>query len=56
MSVFVVDSNFFIQAHRHTYPLDVVRSYWDKVKDLAQDGTIISIDKVKMNYTAIMMH
>jgi len=47
MSVFVVDSNFFIEAHRATYPLDVVHSFWNKVKLLAETGKIISIDKVK---------
>jgi hypothetical protein len=47
MSIYVVDSNFFIQAHRETYPLDVVPSFWRKVKQLAEEGRIISIDKVK---------
>jgi hypothetical protein len=47
MPVFVVDSNFFINAHRDTYPLDVAHSFWNKVKTLAADGRIISIDKVK---------
>ena len=47
MSVYVVDSNFFIQAHRLNYPLDVASSFWSKVKQLANDGKIISIDKVK---------
>ena len=47
MSVFVVDTNFFIQAHRVNYPIDVAVSFWNKVKQLAQDGIIISIDKVK---------
>ena len=47
MPVFVVDSNFFINAHRDTYPLDVAHSFWNKVKSLAADGKIISIDKVK---------
>ncbi len=47
MSVYVVDSNFFIQAHRVSYPLDVAFSFWNKVKQLADDGKIISIDKVK---------
>jgi len=42
-----VDSNFFIQAHRVSYPLDVAHSFWDKVKQLANLGSIISIDKVK---------
>lgn len=47
MSVFVLDTNFFIQAHRMTYPLDIFSSYWDKIKELALNGYIISIDKVK---------
>ncbi len=47
MKTYVVDSNFFIQAHRATYPLDVATSFWNKVHELAQSGTIISIDKVK---------
>jgi hypothetical protein len=45
--VFLVDTNFFIQAHRMTYPLDVVPSFWNKVKQLADSNRIISIDKVK---------
>jgi hypothetical protein len=47
MGVFVVDSNFFIEAHRNSYPLDIAFSFWNKVKQLAEDGKIISIDKVR---------
>lgn len=47
MEVFVLDSNFFIQAHRMNYPLDIAYSFWNKVKQLAEQGKIISIDKVK---------
>ncbi len=47
MSVYILDSNFFIQAHRETYPLDVAFSFWNKVKELANKGKLISIDKVK---------
>jgi hypothetical protein len=47
MIVYVVDSNFFIQAHRESYPLDIAFSFWNKVKQLADEGKIISIDKVK---------
>jgi hypothetical protein len=47
MVIYVVDSNFFIQAHRVYYPLDVAHSFWNKVKDLANRELIISIDKVK---------
>lgn len=44
---YIVDSNFFIQAHRSIYPLDVAQSFWLKVNLLSQNGTIVSIDKVK---------
>ncbi len=47
MAVYLVDSNFFIQAHRATYPMDVVPGFWTTVKRLADTGDIISIDKVK---------
>ena len=47
MSTYVVDSNFFIQAHRAHYPFDVAVSLWNKVKPLAHAQKIISIDKVK---------
>ncbi|MDP4274889.1 MAG: DUF4411 family protein [Bacteroidota bacterium] len=47
MAIYIVDSNFFIQAHRATYPLDIAKGFWNKVKQLADSGTIISIDKVK---------
>ena len=47
MSTFIVDSNFFIQAHRMYYPLDVAITFWNQVESLAIAGSIISIDKVK---------
>jgi hypothetical protein len=47
MEVYVLDSNFFIQAHQVSYPLDVAFSFWNKVKQLADEVRIISIDKVK---------
>ncbi|MFB9844019.1 DUF4411 family protein [Mucilaginibacter ginsenosidivorans] len=45
--LYLLDSNCFIQAHRMTYPLDVATSFWAKLKQLADEGTISSIDKVK---------
>ena len=42
-----MDTNFFIQAHRLIYPLDIAFSFWNKVKQLAEQKKIISIDKVK---------
>lgn len=47
MVTFILDSNFFIEAHRVSYPIDVAYGFWNKVKQLAENGMIISIDKVK---------
>jgi Domain of unknown function (DUF4411) len=47
MPPYLLDSNFFIQAHRIGFPLDVVPSFWGKIKELALESKIISIDKVK---------
>lgn len=47
MSIYIVDSNFFIQAHRATYPIDVVPGFWNKIRMLGDENKIISIDKVK---------
>lgn len=45
--VFLADSNFFISAYRKHYPMDIAVNYWLRVRDLAHNGTLISIDKVK---------
>jgi hypothetical protein len=47
MIIYIVDTNFFIQAHRSFYPLDVAVGFWDRVRLLADEGKIISIDKVR---------
>jgi hypothetical protein len=47
MAEYLVDSNFFIQASRYYYPLDIATGFWSKVKELANDGKLISIDKVQ---------
>ncbi len=44
---FLVDANFFIEAHRITYPLDVVPSFWEEIASSAHKGDICSLDKVK---------
>ncbi|MEL7222217.1 MAG: DUF4411 family protein [Bacteroidota bacterium] len=47
MSSFIVDANFFIQAHRVAYPMDVFPIFWEKVSELARQGKIVSLDKVR---------
>lgn len=47
MPIYVLDSNFFIQAHRFYYPIDVAAGFWNKIRHLAKEGRVISVDKVK---------
>lgn len=47
MPPYLLDANFFIEAYRKSYPMDVFPSFWEKVKALADAGLICSIDKVK---------
>ena len=47
MPIFIVDSNFLIEAHRINYPIDIALSYWEKIKKFADTEIICSIDKVK---------
>lgn len=47
MPPYLLDSNFFIEAHRKSYPLDVFPGFWKKVAEMAELGQIGSIDKVK---------
>lgn len=46
MSGYLLDTNFFIDAHRTSYPFDVFPSYWSIIKNLAANDQIWSIDKV----------
>lgn len=47
MTPYLLDTNFFIQSHRMSNSLDVAVSFWNKVKELADSGRLVSIDKVK---------
>ena len=47
MPLYVLDTNTFIQAYRAHYPIDVIPSFWNKLKQLFENNKIISIDKVK---------
>jgi len=47
MPLYVLDTNVFIQAHRVSYPLDIATSFWNVFSHLADEGKIISIDKVR---------
>lgn len=45
--IYVLDINFFIQAHLNYYPLDVFITFWEKIADLSKRNIIESIDKVE---------
>lgn len=47
-TIYLLDSNIFIQAHRRYYPFDVVPSFWKALINKAQKGVVKSIDKVKI--------
>jgi len=38
MKQYILDTNFFVQAHRAHYPFDVFPSFWSKIKELAEAG------------------
>lgn len=46
-TTYLLDANFFIQSYRVGFPMDVVPSFWIKLKELSYSKVIISIDKVK---------
>src|SRR5690606_14268941 len=47
MVCYVLDTNFFIQAHRMHYPFDVFQTFWTKIEELASKGILVSIDNVR---------
>ena len=47
-AVYLIDSNILIQAHRKYYPFDVVPGFWNLLSELAHEGIVKSIDKVKI--------
>jgi hypothetical protein len=44
---YVLDANVLIQAAREFYAFDLVPAFWDKLLDLASNGRVLSIDRVK---------
>lgn len=44
---YIIDSNCFVTPHRSFCPTDVGVSFWSKLRTLAEDGKICSIDKVQ---------
>jgi len=44
---YVLDANVFIEAARRYYAFDLVPTFWEVLVDLAHDGKIQSIDRVR---------
>lgn len=47
MADFLIDSDCFLQAYKLHYPLDVATTFWERLAEAANAGTIRSIDRVK---------
>lgn len=47
-SVYVLDANVFIEAARRYYAFDLTPKFWELLVELAEQGKIISIDRVKI--------
>lgn len=43
----VLDTNVFIDAYKRYYRFDLVPSFWRTLLNLAESGSVISIDRVK---------
>jgi len=46
-SVFVIDANVLMQAHRLYYAFPICPGFWDFLLQQYQDGHIVSVDKVR---------
>ena len=44
----MLDANVFIQAARKYYAFEIAPIFWEKLKDMALSGRILSIDHVKV--------
>lgn len=47
ISVYVLDSSVFIEASRRYYAFDLAPKFWESLIELAKNGKIQSIDRVK---------
>lgn len=47
MADYLVDSDCFLQAYKLHYPMDVATTFWQRLAEAANAGSIRSIDRVK---------
>ena len=46
-SLFVLDTNIFIEAHRRYYAQDICPGFWECLRHYALTGRLLSIDRVR---------
>ena len=46
-SLFVLDTNVFIEAHRRYYARDLCPGFWDSLTHYSGEGQVLSIDRVR---------
>lgn len=46
LAAYVLDANVFIEAARRYYAFDLVPGFWQSLQDHAENGDILSIDRV----------
>lgn len=45
---FLLDTNVFVQAHRHYYAFDICPGFWAALLEQHERGRILSLDRVKI--------
>jgi len=46
MDKFIIDANVLITAHRRSYPMDIVPSFWEKMLVEAKDQNFFLVDEI----------
>lgn len=50
---YLLDTNIFIESHKTYYNMNVFPCFWDKLIDLAKQGTVYTLDKVQQEVMVI---
>jgi hypothetical protein len=51
-TTYLLDTNILIEAHQRYYAFDIAPKFWDALKQHADSGRILSIDRVKAELEA----
>jgi hypothetical protein len=47
MTTFLVDANILVEAYKRYYSFDIVPSFWRKLKSKADQGIVLSVDRIQ---------